>query len=166
MKIDAGNAMERDDRNAHASECNRRGVREQRETGCLERTEAETDEDRGADGDRRAESRGSFKERPKGKGNQEQLQPAVGRDAGETFLQRTKAAGFHGEVVEEDHGKNDPDNGKDAVARAISGGGESEPRGHVEDEQGREQGSNETGKRGGVRLETQDGDGAEKDHDR
>jgi hypothetical protein len=102
---------------------------------------------------------------PKREGDEEELQAAVGRDAGKAFLQRAKAAGFHREVVEEDDGKDDPDNGKDAVTGAKGCGCESEPRRHVEDEDGDYKSGEETGERGGVRLETQDGNGAEKDDD-
>ncbi len=165
QKTDAGDAVQRDKRNAHASECDRRGVREQRQAGGLKGPEAEADEDSRADGDGRAESRGALKERSEGESDEEKLQPAVGGDAGEAFLQRAKAAGLHGEVVEEDDGKDDPDNGKDTVTGAISGSGEGEPRRHVEDEHGGKQGGDESGERGGVRLEAQDGDSAEKDDD-
>ena len=60
-EIEAGDAVQRDERNAHGSEGDRRGVGEQREARGLERPEAETDENGRADGDGSAESGGAFK---------------------------------------------------------------------------------------------------------
>ncbi len=153
-------------RNAHGAEGDGRGVGEQRKAGGLERTEAEADEDGGADGDGRAEAGGALKKCAEGEGDEEKLQAAVGGDAGEALLQRDEAAGFDGEVVEKDDGKNDPANGKDAVARAVGGGGEGEARGHVEDERWRRaRAVTRPAMRGDVRLEAQDRHGAEKNDD-
>ena len=93
-EIEAGDAVQCDERNAHGAEGNRRGVGEQRKPGGLERLEAEADENGGADGDRCAEARGSFKECAEREGDEEKLQAAVGGDAGETLLQRDEAAGL------------------------------------------------------------------------
>ncbi len=164
-QIEAGDAVEGDDGNAHASEGDGGGVGEKRQAGGLQRTEAETDENGGADGDRSAEAGGALKERAQREGDEEKLQAAVGGDAGEALLESDEAAGLDGEVVEKDDGKNDPADGKEAVARAVGRGGEGEPRGHVKDEHGGEQCGGETGERGDVRLEAQNGHGAEKDND-
>ena len=49
----------------------------------------------------------------------------------------TEGAGFDGELVEEDDGKNDPADGEEAVAGAVGGGGERQADGHVEGERWR-----------------------------
>ena len=127
--------------------------------------EAETDEDGGADGDGRAETAGALKKRAEREGDEEKLQAAVGGDAGEALLESDEAAGLDGEVVEKDDGKNDPADGKDAVAGAVGGGGEGEARGHVKDDDGGEQCGGETGQGGDVGLEAQDGHGSEENDD-
>ncbi len=137
-EIEAGDAVQSDDGNAHASEGDRRGVGEQRKPRGLQRTKAETDKNGGADSDGRTEARGAFKECAEGEGDEEKLQPAVGGDAGEALLEGDEAAGLDGEVVEKDDGKNDPANGEKAVTRAVSSGSEGEARGHVEDDDGGE----------------------------
>ena len=55
-QIEAGDAVESDEGNAHGSEGDGGGVGEQGEAGGLERAKAEADEDGGADGDGRAEA--------------------------------------------------------------------------------------------------------------
>ena len=54
---------------------------------ACKRTEAEADEDGGADGDGRAEAGGALKECAEREGDEEELQAAVGGDAGQALLQ-------------------------------------------------------------------------------
>ena len=105
------------------------------------------------------------KERAQREGDQQQLQAAVGRDAGQALLERDEVAGLAGEIVKIDDGKNDPADGKEAVACAIRGGSEGETHRHVEDDDGGEKSGGKSGERGDVRLEPQNRHGAEQHHD-
>ena len=111
-QIDAGDAVQGDERNPHRAECHGSSVGEQREARGLQRLESETDKDGGADSDGSAESGGSLKERAEREGDEQKLQAAIGRDAGEALLQSDEGSGLDGEVVEIDDGKNDPADGK------------------------------------------------------
>ncbi len=164
QQVDAGDAVQRNDGNAHGSEGDGRSVGEQGQPGSLKRSKAEADEDRRADGDWRSETRSPLKERAQGESDEEQLQAAVGGDAGQALLQRDEAAGLAGEVIEEDDGKNDPANGEDAVTGSIGRGGEGQSHRHVEDDDRGEQRSRKAGDRRNVGFEPQNGHGAE-EHD-
>ena len=62
-------------------------VSQQGEAGGFERSEAEADEDRSADGYGSSEAGDSFEECSEGKGDEEELEAAVGSDADEAVLQ-------------------------------------------------------------------------------
>ena len=78
-RIDAGHAGEAGDRRAERAVGDRRGVGDQRQAGGRERREAEPDQDRAGHRDRRAEAGGALEEGAEAEGDQQELQPAVGR---------------------------------------------------------------------------------------
>jgi hypothetical protein len=89
--IEAGDAGETLDRRAERAIGDRRGVGDQRQAGGGERREAEADQDRAGDRDRRAEAGCALEERAERKRDQQQLQAAVGGDAADRALQQFEA---------------------------------------------------------------------------
>ena len=73
-----------------------------------ERLESQTHQDGRSHGDRRAESGRALEERAEAERNQQQLQPAIVRNAGDALLQDLEQPGVGGELVHEDHVEDDP----------------------------------------------------------
>ena len=85
--IEPGHRGEAGDRRAERAVGDGRGIGDQRQAGRRQRREAQPDQDRAGHRDRRAEARCTLEERAEGKGDQQQLQPAVGGDAADRLLQ-------------------------------------------------------------------------------
>ncbi len=117
------------------SEGYRGGVGQQRKSCGFQRQEAQADQQRSADGDRRAESAGPLEEGPKREGDQEQLQPGIGGHINQTLLQQRKPSGFDGQVVHEDDREDDPEDRKGPVGQPVDRGQSGEPGWHVEEQQ-------------------------------
>src|SRR5690606_24575913 len=79
LDVEPGDGGEYDDRRPERAVGHGRRVADERDAGREERPEAEADEHRGRDGDRRAEARGPLDERPEREGDQEGLDPTVVR---------------------------------------------------------------------------------------
>ena len=77
---------------------------------------------RRGDRHRRAEARRAFEERAEAKGDEQELQAAIGGDAGEAALQDLELAVLDGEVVQEDDVEDDPADREQAVAAAVDRG--------------------------------------------
>ena len=77
QQIEAGHALQRDDRRAERAERDRRGVGDERETRRGQRREAEADENGAGDRDRRAETGRALEERAERERDEQQLQPAI-----------------------------------------------------------------------------------------
>ena len=69
-----------------------RGVGDQRQAGGRERREAEPDQHRGADRDRRAEAGGTLEEGAEAEGDEQELQPAVVGDVADAALEDLELA--------------------------------------------------------------------------
>ena len=124
----------RDDGSAQSAEGHRRGVGDQRQARSLQRTEAQTDQQRGGHGYRSAESRCALKECAEAEGDQQQLQATVLGDAGHALLQHFEASRLNRELVHEDDVQHDPADGEQAVAGAIDGRSSRQSGRHVEAE--------------------------------
>ena len=109
------------DRRAERAVGNRRGVGDQRKAGGRERREAEPDQDRAGDGDRRAEARCAFEEGAEGKRDQQKLQAAIRGDAADRGLQRLERALLDRQPVQKDDVENDPADREEAGDRAEHG---------------------------------------------
>ena len=114
-----GNGGERVDGSADGAPGDRRGVGDQVERGGVEGAKAEADHERASDGDGRAESGATFDECAEAERDEQNLQAAIGRDAGDGFLHDFELAGFDGNVVEVDGGENDPGDFQDAERDAV-----------------------------------------------
>jgi hypothetical protein len=144
----------------------RRGVGDQREAGRGERREAEADQDRAGDGDRRAETRCAFKERAEAERDQQKLQPPVLSYAADRRLQRLEHAPLHRQAVEEDDVEHDPADGEEAGDGAEHGGAERHARGHREDDDGHEIRHDQRDDGGEMRFDFVGGDQREQRHHR
>ena len=102
LQVEAGQRRQRDERNAERSEGDRRGVADQRELGGLERLEAEPDQQPAADRHRRAEAGRALDEGAEAEGDQQRLDAAIARDAGDLPLQDDELPGLDRELVDED----------------------------------------------------------------
>ena len=80
VKIETGDAAQRNNGRAQCAKCHRRGVGDEGEAGRLQRLETELNQNRGGDGDGRAESRRAFKECPERETNQDDLNARVGSE--------------------------------------------------------------------------------------
>ena len=112
----------------------RRGIGDQRQAGCGERREAETDQNRAGDGDRRTEAGGAFKERAERKRDQQQLQAPVLGDAADGALQQFEPAGRNRDAVEKDDVQHDPADREEAGDDAEQRGADRHVGRHREDE--------------------------------
>src|SRR6202044_2455430 len=90
---------ERDDRRSQRAISDWRSIGDQRQPRCLERPEAKTDQQCSGDRDRSAESGGAFEEGSKAEGDQQQLQAAVLRDAGQAMLQNIETTAIDRELI-------------------------------------------------------------------
>ena len=110
-----------DDRRAQRAVRYRSGIGDQRQSRCLQRLEAQSDQERGGDSHRSSESRSAFKECSEAEGDQQKLQPTVLGDSGQTVLQNFEASGFHRELIQEDDIQHDPSDGKQPVGQTVDG---------------------------------------------
>ena len=78
----SGHGRERQDRRADRAERHRRGVGDEGQAGGVQRREAEPDEQRRPDRDRRAEPGRALDERAERERDEQRLDPAVGARAG------------------------------------------------------------------------------------
>jgi hypothetical protein len=130
------------------------------------RTEAEADQDRAGDRDRRAEAGGALEERAEAKGDQEQLQATVIGDAADAVLEHLEQAEFLRELVEEDDVEDDP------TDRQKPEGGAEERRfaghfgRHAEYEDGARERNGEAEQRRHVGFHAEYAEPAEEDDDR
>src|SRR5439155_18647600 len=120
-----------------------------------QRLESERDQDRRGDRDRRPETRCAFKERAKAKRHEQQLQAAIGCDAGDAFLQHVEETGLVGEDVHEDHVEHDPANREQSEQRSIERRLSSHFGWHAEREDRDRQRDDETQNRRKVRLDVE-----------
>src|SRR2546428_13918704 len=72
-----------------------RGVRNQIQRSRMKRFETKSDHEGASDGNRSAESRCAFNKRSKTKCHQEDLQAAIGGDAGNRFFPHLELASFY-----------------------------------------------------------------------
>ena len=121
VDVEPGHRCEHDHRRAQRTERDRRGVRDQRQPRGGERLEAEPHQDRRRDGDRRAEARGAFEERAEAERDQQQLQAAIRRDAGDALLQHVEQPDVVGQVIHEDDVEHDPADRQQPEQRAEDG---------------------------------------------
>src|SRR4029077_17609087 len=128
-----GNSGERVDGRSDRSPRDGRRVGDQIQRGGMERTESKADHERAGNRDRRSESRATLDKRAEAERNEENLQPAIGRDSRARFLNDFKLAGLDGNVVEEHGGEDDPRNFQNAKRHAISKSRDGEGGRHVKD---------------------------------
>ena len=79
VEIETCHTLQRDDRGAECTEGDRCRVRDERKPGCLQRLEAERDEQGARDRDGRPEARGALEERTEAERDEEELEPAITR---------------------------------------------------------------------------------------
>ncbi len=97
-----------DERSADGTERDRRSIREQTKRRCFERREANARQHRARNGDRRAESRGTFDERAECKCDQQRLQSRIARNAADGLLYDFKLSGFYCEAEKQNRSENNP----------------------------------------------------------
>src|SRR6266496_5109621 len=85
-----------------------RGVRNQIQRSRMKRFETKSDHEGASDGNRSAESRCAFNKRSKTKCHQQDLQAAIGGDAGNRFFHDLELAGFDRDVIKIDGRQHDP----------------------------------------------------------
>ena len=161
-RIEVGDAVEGDDGSAECSEGDGGGVGEESQTCGLKRWEAESDEDRSADGYGSSEARCSFEEGAERERDQEKLEAAVWGDADETVLQLRESAGADGELIQEENREDDPADGEESVADAETGCENGQADGHVKDDECDGESGGEAEQGGDVSLDAQAGHGDEK----
>ncbi len=153
--------MQRDDGDAQRTEGHRGCVCDERQACRFDGPETEADEQCTTDGNGRAEAGSAFEECAEGKGYEQQLQTAVVGDLSECFFERFKAPGLYRQLVKKDDRKNDPADGEDSVACAVSGCGQCHADGHVKYRNGRDQRSQQAERRRQMRCHTEDRHGAQ-----
>ncbi len=121
VEIEPGHGGERDDRGAERAEGHGRGIGDERQARCRERREAEADQHRRRDGDRRAESCGTFEKCAEGEGDEEELEAPVVADRADRALQNLELTLLARELVEKDDVENDPADGEQPEGRAVGG---------------------------------------------
>ena len=121
--VQAGDLGERDDGGAERAVGDRGGVADEGQAGGGERLEAEADQHGGADRHRRAEAGRALDEGAESEADEEHLDAAVGREAGDCLLHHLELPGLDGDVVDEDCVQDDPADGEQAEQRAVQRGG-------------------------------------------
>jgi hypothetical protein len=111
-------------RDADGAPGDRRRIGDEIQGRGLKRLESQSDHEGAGDGDGSAESRGSFNERTKAEGDEEQLQPAIGSDGGDRLLHDFELPGGYGDVVQKDRGHYDPNDFQQAEAGAVHKAGQ------------------------------------------
>ena len=99
--IETGDGRQALDRRAERAIGDGCGVGDQRKAGSRQRREAEPDQDRAGDRDRRTEAGCAFEEGAEGERDQQELQAAVGGDAADRTLQQFEPAGLDGDAGRE-----------------------------------------------------------------
>ena len=97
----------------------------------LKRVEAEPDQKRSGNRDRRATAARAFQKRAEAKGDQHELQPLVRRQRRNRILHHLKLSGRRGDVVEKDRGDDDPRDAHHSENEAMSCGRRHQHRGHL-----------------------------------
>ncbi len=158
-------AYKRVNGDADGAESDGSGIGDEVEGGGLKGLEAETDHEGAGDSDGGAEASAAFDERAEAKSYEEELQAAVGSDGRDGLLHDFKLAGVDGDVVEIDGSDDDPDDFEKAVGGAVEEAGDGQLGGHVEDEDGAQDGSGGAGDGAKVNADFETGEQAEKDED-
>src|SRR5687768_874363 len=144
VEVEPGHGGERDDGRAQRPEGDRRRIRDEREARRLERSESQGDEDSPGDGHRGAESGRPFDERTEGEGDQQELEPLVGGDPGDSLTERVEQATPLHQAVEEDHVQYDPADGEESEGGAQCRAPERHSSGHSDDQHRDQQGGGQT----------------------
>src|SRR3954466_10126850 len=96
--------------------------------------EASTDHEGRRDGYGSAEPGCAFDERAEAEGDQERLESAVSREAGDRGLHDLELPGLDGQAMEKNRCQHDPADGEQAKTCAVACRGESHLPGHAIDE--------------------------------
>src|SRR5258708_34938049 len=118
----------------------------------MKRLESQTDHERAGDCDRGTETRAALDERAKAEGDQQQLQATIRGDAAYGGLHDLEVSGADGDVVEIDGGDDDPDDIHQAGGDTVEEAAASQGCGHMENEDGGEDGGGGSDESGPVRL--------------
>ena len=141
------------------------GVGDEVERGGVKGFEAEADHERAGDSYWGAETGAAFDESAEAEGDEEELEAAVWGDGGDGLLHDFKLAGFDGDVVEKDGGDDDPNDFEEAVGGAVEEAACGHLGGHVEDEDGAEDGCGGAGDCAEMRADFESSEQAEKNYD-
>ncbi len=162
----AGDRRERQDRRADRAKGHRGGVGDKRKPRRIERREAKTDEQRRADGDRRAETGGPFDKRAERKRDEQRLHPPVARQSSDRRLDDVELAGIDRQVIEKDGVEDDPADRQETIRRAVDGGGGRGRKRHAVHERGNGERGQQAGERGIVRAPLENPERREQQDDR
>jgi hypothetical protein len=163
--IEAGDLGKALDRRAQRAIGNRCGVRDQRQAGGCQRREAEPDQNRACDRNRRAETGCALEKCAEGERDQEQLQATVVGDPADGALQQFEATGLDRNAVEENDIEDDPADREEADHHAEQRCPDRHARGHVVDGNGDDVGDDQRNDGRDVRLDLAAGDQhQERDH--
>ena len=129
----ARNGREGEDGCRDCAEGDGRGVGDERESGRVQRREAEAHQERGTDGNRCAEARCAFDEGAERERDEQRLNAPVGRETGDGRFDDLELTGDHRQVVKKNGVDDDPADGEKTVGRPVSRRGDCGGHGHAED---------------------------------
>jgi hypothetical protein len=124
----------------------------------MQRLEAELNQHRSRDRDRGAKASDALDERPKGEGDQQDLDARIRGHPRQALAEYVEQPAFHRQLVKKDDVDKNPTDRKQTVRDAVDRTGPSQPAGHVIDPQRDGQGAAQTEQRGEVDANPQEGD--------
>ena len=133
-RIDSGGLSRHENRDAEGAERDGGGIRDQAQAGRVQRIEPEGREDRGSDGNGRAEACCAFQEGTEREADQDHLQPLVFGDRHHRGANHFELSRFDGQLVEKDRAQDDPRDRPQAVRHSHAGRAHGESDRHAIDD--------------------------------
>ncbi|KAG1447465.1 hypothetical protein G6F57_017071 [Rhizopus arrhizus] len=165
-RIQAGDLPGHDDRNAHCTKGDRRGVDNQAQAGGIQRLEAQPDQQRRGDRHRRAEAGRTFQEGTEGEADHQHLQALVLGDRQDRGTDDVELPGLDRDFVQEHRADDDPGDRPQAVNEAEAGCAQRLGQRHAIEQQRHAQRDGHGDRAGEPALHPQYGQGDEEERDR
>ena len=147
LLVETRDLRQRDDRRAERAEGDGGRIGDEGEAGRLERREAGAGHERRRDRDRRPEPGRPLQKRAEAEGDEERLEPVIGRESHHRPLHDVERARLDAQPVEEHRRHDDPADRKQAECRAMHGRGRGGVSRHADDAHGDHQRRSQSGQR-------------------
>jgi hypothetical protein len=118
----------------------------------VQRLETERDQERGRDGDRRAEAGRSLDEGSEAEGDQERLDPPIGRERSDLLLDDLEPGRVDRDVEDEDRVEHDPADRQQSEGDSVTGSGRRQGGGHAIHGDGNQESCHQSAQSGHVRA--------------